>query len=210
MKSNLLFLFTFVIVISTSLSANDSVSASHPDSLQKVKTLFFKTSPTQFLGYRLPLIFEKGYGGYFSTELGVGPTSGRQGFHLNLSNLVERTDVEKRKIGIHIQASQKFFFKKEHFRGHHIGVFYRYGYFPTITEGESTYLEKNHLYATYGYKQYNGPLLFEYWIGIGSANRKERYHETIYSFSGERSQFIVIDYWLPSIAIGINVGLKLN
>jgi len=206
-----IFLFTFFLVFSFTSSAQDSTKT--------VKTLSIKTSIIQFLGFRFPIILEKGYKRRFSTEIGVGPTLGRKALKFSGYSDDSFTDysrVQKRKVNLHFQAAQKFYFKADTYAGHYLKLLYRYGYFDTMIAGEDTYLQKDQFYLTYGFKHSNGPVLFEYWTGVGAEIGRERYHISgyyAYAPEGEQySEYFVTRSWglIPAFILGVNIGLNLK
>lgn len=211
MKKVLIILLTSSILSSLPFT---SYSQEIPD---VPRSLFFKLSPTQLFGFRLPIIVEKGYWGRFSTELGVGPTLGKQYFGFLRQIFKEGTtddgvnsaysSVDKRKVGVHIQAQERLYFKKNDFSRHFIGLFYRYGYFNTITAGENTYLSKQQFYFMYGFKNSDKPVFIEYYFAVGYGKIKERFHTVSEITNIGNAQTKSYDP-LPTLAIGLNIGLN--
>lgn len=178
-----------MLLVAASVSGFAQDAASHSSSFS------IKISPTQFLGLRFPVILEKGYGGRFSTEVGVGPTIGKRWWLLRYGIFVFTNGdidvVEKRKIGVHFQVSQKYYFTKDTYSRHYLSLFGRYGYFPTVLDGKDHEFRKAQLYLTYGFKQESKHFFTDYWAGAGAG-------------------LVDQDVLMPSFAIGVNIGIHLT
>jgi hypothetical protein len=79
---------------------------------------------------------------------------------------------------------------KNSYPRHYLSLLFRYGFFPTIIEGNDNPLEKEQMYLSYGFKDLDQSLRVDYWavLGVGPT-------------------------WgdlLPSIALGVNVGVNLK
>ena len=204
------FLFLLVLFFRVGLSQGDLSS-------QKRNLTTVSLSVLQFSGLRFPIVVEQRFSKRFSLAIGAGPTIGKKflgGFYIDLPNSTDkdRADLERRKIGFHLQAEPRVYFSAKGRDQKYFSFLIRYGYFPTVTLTEPTYLRKRQYYLSYGVREKEGRLLLNYFVGLGLSQvdlRIHRYTKDLDTNEVEEG-FYTDQFKLPAIIIGLNLGFDLQ